>query len=462
MQEFFFMCQPGQLSILACVLLGWMGMLTEQVPAVDTRPNYVFLMADDLGWGDVAFHGGNAPTPHLDRLAREGLELTQHYVAPVCSPTRAALLTGRYWSRFDITIPINTQALPHETVTLARALQEAGYATCLTGKWHLGSLPRQGPNGFGFDHAYGSLAGGVSPWNHRYKQGPFSETWHRNGTLVEETGHVTDLLANEAIHWLRQRDSQQPFFLYVPFTAVHLPVKEPVEWVNRVPRNITGNVARHYAASIMHLDDSVGRILETLEQLGQRRNTLVVFTSDNGASSAENNDPKYPADKCPDGRLTGSNRPFRGEKATLYEGGIRVPTLVSWPGQVKPGKVATPVQIADWMPTLCALADIQPSKDLKWDGIDLTPVLTQHAPLPERPLYAVAPKWRGRSVRLGNWKLIVQTQDQQQQIELFDMATDPGESRNQAQNQPERVKNMLRLLEDIAQRDRDAVVAPPE
>ncbi|MBM4077283.1 MAG: arylsulfatase, partial [Planctomycetes bacterium] len=144
------------------------------------KPNIVFIMADDLGWGDVGFHGGNAPTPNLDRLVRNGLELTQHYVAPVCSPTRTGLMTGRCWSRFNVTNPQNERALPWDTVTLPRALKVAGYETCLTGKWHLGSLPEQGPNHFGFDHSYGSLAGGVSPWNHRYKQGPFSQTWHCN------------------------------------------------------------------------------------------------------------------------------------------------------------------------------------------------------------------------------------------------------------------------------------------
>ena len=165
-----------------------------------SQPDIVFIMADDLGWADVAFHGGNTPTPHLDRLAREGLELGQHYVAPVCSPTRTGLMTGRCWSRFGVTTPQNELALPADTVTVARALKSVGYTTCLTGKWHLGSLPKWGPNHYGFDHSYGSLAGGVSPWNHRYKKGPYTNTWHRNEKLLEETGHVTDLICNEAVH----------------------------------------------------------------------------------------------------------------------------------------------------------------------------------------------------------------------------------------------------------------------
>ncbi len=272
-------------------------------------------MADDLGWADVAFHGGNTPTPHLDRMARAGLELSQHYVAPVCSPTRTGLMTGRCWSRFGVTTPQNELALPPDTVTVARALKSVGYATCLTGKWHLGSLPQWGPNHFGFDHSYGSLAGGVSPWNHRYKKGPFTYTWHRNEQLLEESGHVTDLICNEAVQWIESR-GDEPFFLYVPFTAVHLPVKEPEQWVRRVPAGIEGDVPRHYAACVMHLDDAVGQIIAALEKRGRRENTLLVFTSDNGGSTAENNDLKYPDDNCPNGKLPGNNLPLRGAKAT--------------------------------------------------------------------------------------------------------------------------------------------------
>src|SRR5687768_17656314 len=170
--------------------------------AEEIRPNIVFIMADDLGWADVGFHGGNAPTPNLDKLAATSLELTQHYVAPVCSPTRTGLMTGRCWSRFGVTNPQNERALPWKTATLPRVLQSGGYETCLTGKWHLGSKPEWGPNHFGFEHSYGSLAGGVGPWNHFYKQGAFSVTWHRNEKLITETGHVTDLIAQEATGWI--------------------------------------------------------------------------------------------------------------------------------------------------------------------------------------------------------------------------------------------------------------------
>jgi len=423
----------------------------------NTPPNIVFMMADDLGWADVAFHNGNAPTPHLDRIARDGLELGQHYVAPVCSPTRASLLTGRCWSRFGVTNPQNQLALPRDTMTLPRALKSVGYETCLTGKWHLGSLPEQGPNHFGFDYSYGSLAGGVSPWNHFYKKGPFTRTWHRNEELLEEPGHVTDLITAKAIQWIESR-GDAPFFLYVPFTAVHLPVKEPREWLERVPASIQGDVPRHYAACVMHLDDAVGRVLAALDQQGVREETLVVFTSDNGGSTAENNDLKYPDDHCPNGRLTGNNHPLRGQKGSLYEGGTRVPTIVSWPGHVPPGRVESPVQITDWMPTFCALAGFESPRDPMWDGTDIRALLTEHAALPERSLYAVGPGWRSRSLRYGDWKLIVGEGRSGQQVELFDLAKDPSETTDLAESEQERVARLRAMLEKAAARDRDAVV----
>jgi arylsulfatase A-like enzyme len=424
--------------------------------ATPSSPNIVFIMADDLGWGDVAFHGGNAPTPHLDRLAREGLELGAHYVAPVCSPTRTGLMTGRCWSRFGVTNPQNERALPWDTLTLPRVLKAAGYDTCLTGKWHLGSLPEQGPNHFGFDHSYGSLAGGVSPYSHKYKQGKFSETWHRNEKLINEEGHVTDLITREAVGWIESR-GERPFLLYVPYTAVHLPVREPDEWVARVPSTVIGDVARHYAASVMHLDDGVGKILAALERTGRRGNTLVVFTSDNGGSTAQNNDTTYPDDRCPSGPLPGRNLPWRGKKAEAYEGGIRVPTIVSWPGRAKPGRVEAPVQITDWVPTLAALTGFKPAGDPKWDGTNIIPLLTRHEAPAERPIYTVAPGWRSRALRLGDWKLIVSGEGAKAVRELYHLAADPSEKNNLATAQPDRLRDLLARLETVAARDRDAV-----
>lgn len=445
---------PFRFAAAAASLLSVQFLFAASSPS---RPNIVFIMADDLGWGDVGFHGGSAPTPNLDRLAREGLELAAHYVAPVCSPTRTGLMTGRCWSRFGVTNPQNERALPWDTLTLPRALKAAGYDTALVGKWHLGSKPEQGPNRFGFDHAYGSLAGGVSPYSHKYKKGPYSETWHRNGRLLSEEGHVTALLTREAVSWIEAR-GDRPFFLYVPYTAVHLPVREPEEWLARVPAGITGEVARHYAASIMHLDDGVGRILAALERTGRLSNTVVVFTSDNGGSTAQNNDTSYPDDQCPSGPLPGRNLPWRGKKGDLHEGGIRVPTVVSWPAGLRSGRIETPVQIIDWLPTFAALSGYRPAADPKWDGTDISALLTRHEAPPVRPLYSVAPSWRARSLRVGDWKLIVTGAGAKATHELYDLAADPGEKRNLATEQPARLRDLLGTLAQVAARDRDALV----
>jgi arylsulfatase A-like enzyme len=430
---------------------------TPRSSAATAKPNIVFILADDLGWSDVAFHQGTAPTPHLDKLARESVELTQHYVAATCSPTRSALMSGRYWSRFGILGPDNRRAFPFDTVTLPRALKTVGYETALTGKWHLGSKPEWGPNHFGFDHSYGSLAGGVGPYNHFYKVGEYSRTWHRNEVLITEEGHATDLIATEAVNWIAAR-REAPFFLYVPFTAVHLPLKEPQPWIDRVPSAITDEVGRHYAACVMHLDDAVGRIIAALEKAGKRENTLLVFTSDNGGSTSENADPKYPADAYPKGKIPGNNRPWRGQKADLYEGGIRVPTIVSWPARLKPGKINHPVHVVDWMPIFSGLAGYRAASDLKWDGEDLWPLISgaESTPVP-RLLYWTTPSTS--AVRDGDWKLIVSSgrAKQSAKVQLFNLLEDPHETTDLADQRPDRLAELQRKLADVAKADRDAI-----
>lgn len=429
------------------------------LPAAPSKPNFVFIIADDLGWADVDFHGGNAPTPNLDRLRKEGLELTQHYVAPVCTPTRAGLLSGRYWSRFGVANPNNSRSYPFDTETLPRALKKAGYDTCLTGKWHLGSKPEWGPNHFGFDHSYGSLAGGVGPWNHFYKKGEFSVTWHRNEELITEEGHVTDLITREAIQWLEGR-GEAPFFLYVPYTAIHLPIKEPQALLDRVPASIIGEVARHYAACIIHLDDSVGKIVETLKRTGHADDTLLIFTSDNGGSTAENNDTKYPEDDYPQGKLTGNNLPLRGQKGDVFEGGIRVPTIAFWPGQLKPGTFDSPAHIVDWMPTFCDLAGHSPERDLKWDGQNLWPQLIGATSPAPRKLYWQGPNFRSKAVRVGDWKLTAQQAGKAWNEELFDLANDPNEKTNLATSKPDKLAELQQAMQAFEAGDRDAVAGP--
>jgi arylsulfatase A-like enzyme len=432
--------------------------------AVEQRPNILFILADDLGWADVAFHRGNVPTPNLDKLAADGVELMQHYVCPVCSPTRSALLSGRYSTRFGVTSPQNPRAYRWDTVTLARALKSVGYDTALCGKWHLGSKPEWGPQKFGFDHSYGSLAGGVGPWDHHYKEGEFTTTWHRDGKLIEEKGHVTDLITHEAIRWLESR-TDKPFLLYVPFTAVHIPIREPEEIVSRVPAAITERSRRQFGANVMHLDDSVGKILRALEKIGKASNTLVVFSSDNGGlPTAKNNDTLYPADNYDPGPAGGSNVPLRGQKGEVYEGGIRTPTVARWPGRLKSGKFEGVAHISDWMPTFCALAGYEPRQDLKWDGRNIWPLLTgAEAPKP-RTIYTAAPGFRAQTMRDGDWKLIVfkgggkkDTKPESGRVELYDLASDPYETKDLAAAMPDMVAALQAKLADVSKADRDAV-----
>ena len=240
---------------------------------------------------------------------------------------------------------------------------------------------------------------------------------------------------------------------------MHLPIKEPSEWLDRVPDDIAPGVPRHYVACVMHLDDAVGRIVKALEAKGVRDNTLIVFTSDNGGSTVENNDLKYPDDNCPNGRLTGNNKPLRGQKGDVYEGGTRVPTLVSWPGKAKPGRVQSPVQIIDWMPTFCSLAGYKPQGDLKWGRHRFVRAAHQPYATPaDRPIYTAGLRWRASSLRMGDWKLITHGTGDQQRSELYNIADDIGESNNLADRNPKKVNELLKQLESVAAADRDAVV----
>ncbi|MBT3342242.1 MAG: sulfatase-like hydrolase/transferase [Gemmatimonadetes bacterium] len=292
------------------------------------QPNILYILADDLGWADVGFHGAPIRTPVLDRLATESVELTGHYVCPMCTPTRASLLTGRHPSRFGAhaTVPSNAPVLPDGYATLATVLRDAGYETGLFGKWHLGSSPRFGPNGFGFDRAYGSLAGGVDPYNHFYKRGEYSVTWHSDGTLVEETGHVTDLIAREAVEWIESRQGG-PWFCYVPFTAVHVPIKPTQESVAQYDGVVFDEDPlrdasfRKYAAYTSHMDAAIGRLLEALERTCERENTIVIFGSDNGGI---NDCPLHGTDTYPGWQeeypRLGSNLPYRGVRISVIRG----------------------------------------------------------------------------------------------------------------------------------------------
>ncbi|TDO95154.1 arylsulfatase A-like enzyme [Halanaerobium saccharolyticum] len=430
---------------------------------LDKKPNILFILADDLGWGDVSYHGSEIETPTIDRLTARGVELDQHYVCPLCTPSRTSLLTGEYPGRFGrhATVPSSQPVLPDNYPTLASILKENGYSTALFGKWHLGSDPEFFPGKYGFDYSYGSLAGGVDPYTHRYKSGPYSHTWHRNGELIEEKGHATDLITAEVISWIKSRDEDQPWFCYLPYTAVHTPIRAPEKWQNKYwLRNYDIDPARDssfksYAAYVSHLDSAVGKIVESLKHLSLLENTIIVFTSDNGAVTYNPSQDtiKYPGKYYDTPRL-GSNYPLRGHKAQLYEGGIRTPAAIFWQHQLQPTKIETPLYIADWLPTFVSLLDLDYNEEEKWDGIDISSLLfASQMKLEERSIYWNL-KEEEYAYRQGKWKLIL---DQNKNRELYNLDADPEEEQNLASNHPEIVDNLFQKILSEQKQDNRSV-----
>jgi len=407
--------------------------------AVPEKPSVLFIVADDMGWKDIGFHGAEILTPNLDRLAASGVRLEQNYVMATCSPTRAGLLSGRFPSRFGLVSPTNRRVFPFGMTTLASALKSRGYLTGITGKWHLGSMPEWGPRKFGFDRSYGSLAGGVNQYTHFYKDGPYRRTWHRNDQYCEEEGHSTDLFAREAIRWI-DAAGDRPFFILVAFTAVHYPLQEPDRWTGLYDGKIEYPSRKLFAACATHMDDTVGRMVEALERTGRRQKTLIVFTSDNGGQRSWTTTSQYGGGHtpCP---VLGNNGPLRGWKGQLYEGGIRVPAFAQWPGVLKPGRLDTPVHVVDWFPTLARLAGFEVDDSLKLDGRDIWPLLAN----PQQSSAARTLYWKTRGVsalRHGDWKMLAYPK----RTELYNLAEDPYEKQNVVGRHPERVAELQALL----------------
>jgi arylsulfatase A-like enzyme len=449
------------LLFLACTLFAAVAALEAGDVHAPPRPNILLIVADDLGWSDVGWHGGFSKTPHLDRLVRTGIELDQHYVQPVCTPTRTALMSGRYPGRFGphALAPSNLRAMPLGTVTLAAALRSVGYRTYQAGKWHLGSRPEWGPNQFGFDHGYGTLTGAADPWTHKYRRGPFEDTWHRDGKLLNEEGNATELIAAESLCRIEERHT--PWFIYVPFHAVHTPVDAPDAY-KRLYDGVKfhEDPAKHdsrlrLAAMVSQLDAKVGEFVAALERTGQRENTLIIFTSDNGGIESLKN--AY-VGNVGDSPLNSENDPLRGQKATLYEGGVRVCALANWPGKLSPRKHTAPMHAVDWFPTLAGLVAYAPPEDLHWDGVNQWPALVgaaDKAPAEPRTIYIAANN--GRMLRQGDWKLIAMTNRPPQ---LFNLAVDPYEKDDLAAAEPGRVAQLQKLL--AAEQAQDAAELPAD
>lgn len=446
------------LSVACLALLAAVAALPT--PAAAERPNIVLIVADDLGYGELGCQGnGEIPTPNIDSLARDGMRLTQAYVtAPVCCPSRAGLMTGRIQTRFGHELNaigrVNLQpevGLPLSEQTLADRLKAAGYATGLVGKWHLGGTAPYHPQRRGFGEFFGFLHEGhfyaPPPYRGvvsrlRPNEPPYDDAnpLLRGEQAVEEEAYLTQALTREATAFIR-RHEREPLFLTLAYNAPHSPMQAPTADVDRFTR-IPELQRRLFAAMLSDLDDGVGAVLKELRERGLERRTLVVFLSDNGGPTAE---------------LTSSNKPLRGGKGQLYEGGIRIPFLLRWPERLPVGKVFDlPAISLDLVPTALAAAGVAIPKDAALDGVDLLPYLAGQAKArPHETLF-----WRygaSQALRQGDLKLVRQRDGARPPAdELYDLARDPGETTNLAAQQPQSLARMRAAFDQL-----NAQMVPP-
>lgn len=408
--------------------------------ASGSKPNIVFVLADDLGWKDVGYHGGSIKTPNIDKLASEGARLEQFYVQPVCSPTRSSLMTGRYPIRYGLQVgvvrPWAQYGLPLKERTLAQALKQAGYTTAICGKWHLGHLNSQYlPTARGFDHQYGHYNGALDYFTH-IRDGGLD--WHRNDQPAREEGYTTDLLADESVRLIEKHDVSRPLFLYVPFNAVHSPFQAPQSYIDMY-EHIKAKNKRTYAAMVTCMDDAIGRIVSALDKRGLRHDTLIVFCSDNGGVGG-----------------IADNGSLRGHKAQLYEGGVRVPAIATWPGAIEAGTaVNEPLHIVDMYPTLLRLAGAKLEQALPIDGRDAWPTIAEGRPSPHEEILLNSAPATG-AIRRGNWKLLCNGSTGannagqsagEKVFELFNLAEDPYEKNNLIEKYPQKFQELRRRLE---------------
>ncbi len=440
--------RKGFRRLAAGLALLWLA--TSGAGAEPLRPNIVFIMADDLGNADLGYRGGLIKSPNIDELAKGGVRLESFYGEPVCTPSRAALMTGRYPMRYGlqtlVIFPSHTYGLPTDERTLPEALREAGYKTMMVGKWHLGHADQKyWPQNRGFDYFYGNVVGEIDYFTH--ERGGVVD-WQRNGTFLKEDGYYTELIGDDAVKLIDSQDGKTPFFLYVASLAPHAPYQAPQSYIDQYT-DVPDPLRRSYSAMITALDDQIGRIVAALDRKGLRDNTIILFSSDNaGAISglfASGSKSKQERDTEVGGidqsqKAPASNAPFRGGKGSLYEGGVRVPAFVNWPAQLKPAVVDAPLHMVDVMPTLLDLAGGTGSPDHPFDGRDMWPTLAAGAPSPNEDILINVEAFRG-AVRKGDWKLI-KVALLPGRTELYDLAKDPGETTNVAADHPEIVADL--------------------
>ena len=412
--------------------------------AAAAPPNIVYIVSDDQGWKDVGFHGSDIRTPNIDQLARGGVRLEQFYAQPMCTPSRAAFLTGRYPHRYGLQTLVIPSAGRYGLATdewlLPQALRSAGYRTAIVGKWHLGHADRKyWPMQRGFDTQYGPLLGEIDYFTH---EAHGTRDWFRNERPLVESGYVTELLGREAVRLIEDHDVSRPLFLYLAFTAPHAPYQAPQAYLDGYADQ-PDPARRAYAAMITAMDDQIGAVVEALERRGLRGNTLIVFQSDNGGPRSAKVTGEVDMSQS---TIPADNGPYRDGKGTLYEGGTRVVALANWPGRIPAGSVADqPIHIVDMYPTLSRLAGADPTQAKPLDGVDAWPVIGEGKPSPRTEVvYGVEP-FRA-ALREGSWKLVWQV-TLPSRVELFDLASDPGEQRDVAALHPEKVAALKQRIE---------------
>jgi arylsulfatase A-like enzyme len=414
----------------------------------ESKPNILYIIADDLGWKDVGFHGSDIKTPNLDALAAEGAKLEQFYAQPMCTPTRAAIMTGRYPMRYGLQTAVipqgHTYGLATDEWLLPQALKDAGYETAIVGKWHLGHADQKfWPRQRGFDHAYGPLIGEIDYFSHKVDG---KVDWFRDNEVVEEEGYSTTLLGNEAVKLIEEHDPATPLFLYLAFNAVHTPYQAPQDYLDQY-KNIEDPSRRAYAAAAAAMDEQIGRVIAALEQKKMLDNTLIIFQSDNGGTR----DPKFAGAITDMSKvvLPADNGPYRDGKGSLYEGGTRVVALASWPGHIKQGiAVEEVIHTVDLYPTLVDLAGGQLGKSKPLDGVDVWGTISEGKPSPRTEIVYNIEPFRA-AIRQGDWKLVWRTL-LPQSIELYNIVEDPSETKNLAAENPEKVAELQKRANELA------------
>ena len=414
--------------------------------SAEQRPNIIIILADDLGWADVGYHGSDIETPHIDRLANEGVKLNRFYATPFCSPTRAALMTGRdplkLGVAYSVLMPWENGGVSLDEHFMPQSFQEAGYNTAMVGKWHLGhTIEQHTPNARGFDHFYGHMHTQVSYFDHQIANG---HDFQENGKPVDHNGeYATDVHGEQAARFITDlRDKTKPFMLYIPFLAPHSPMEAPEELKDKYPfrLDLPGSTRKTYAAMVDSMDQAIGKVLTALDEEGVADNTIVLFFSDNGGFE------NYGSD----------NGPYRGGKLEVYEGGIRVTAVMRWPEKLAAGsEVDEIVSVMDMLPTLTHAAGVENGTEKEIDGVNRWSTITgEKVSKREGALYFASniPVYNKFQLGVidGKWKLVQNIDHKMTSTEfdnqLFDLDADPYEKNDLTDDYPAVVKQLNKKI----------------